>query len=42
MTVGEQRHMAIVEHNLRRIADALEKIAERICNNGKAESEATP
>ena len=39
MTVGEQRHMAIVEHNLRRIADALEKIAERICNGNKAESE---
>lgn len=43
MTIGEQRHMAIVEAQLRRIADALEKIAERICNNNnKAESEVTP
>ena len=27
MTVGEQRHMAIVEAQLRRIADALERLA---------------
>lgn len=32
MTVGEQRYMAIVECNIRRIA-------ERICNGNKAESE---
>ena len=30
MTVGEQRHMAIVESSLRRIADALEIIAKRL------------
>ena len=32
MTVGEQRHMAIVESSLRRIADALERIANKIDN----------
>ncbi len=30
MTVGEQKHMAVTEHQLRRIADALEKIAGRL------------
>ena len=33
MTVGEQRHMAVVEAQLRRIADALERLNETL--NGK-------
>jgi len=28
MTVGEQRHAAVVENHLRRIADALEKLVK--------------
>ena len=39
MTVGEQRHMAVVEAQLRRIADALEKIVECVCDKDKKESE---
>jgi hypothetical protein len=35
MTVGEQRHMAVVEATLRRIADALERIANKIDNENK-------
>jgi hypothetical protein len=35
MTVGEQRHMAVVEATLRRIADALERIANKIDNKNK-------
>jgi hypothetical protein len=39
MTVGEQRHMAVVEATLRRIADALERIANKIDNeNEKGEA----
>lgn len=35
MTVGEQRHMVVVEATLRRIADALERIANKIDNENK-------
>jgi hypothetical protein len=30
MTVGEQRHAAVTEHELRRIADALESVAKSL------------
>ena len=35
MTIGEQRHMAVVESTLRRIADALDRIANKIDNENK-------
>lgn len=35
MTMGEQRHMAVTEHELSRIADALERIAK--CLEAKAD-----
>lgn len=35
MTVGEQRYMAVVESTLRRIADTLERIANKIDNENK-------
>lgn len=40
MTIGEQRHMAVVESSLRRIAEALEKISERLggCDGNNNES----
>jgi hypothetical protein len=37
MTIGEQRHMAVVEAQLRRIADAMETIARAV--DGKGENE---
>ena len=41
MTVGEQRHMAIVEVSLRRIADALEIIAKRLDANEESTEKKT-
>ena len=35
MTIGEQRHMAVMEATLRRIADALDRIANKIDNESK-------
>lgn len=35
MTIGEQRHMAVMEVTLRRIADALDRIANKIDNENK-------
>ena len=35
MTIGEQRYMAVVESTLRRIADALDRIANKIDNENK-------
>lgn len=37
MTIGEQRHAAVVEAQLRRIADALEAIARAV--DGEDENE---
>lgn len=34
MTIGEQRHMAVVESSLRRIAEALESINAKISAKG--------
>ena len=35
MTIGEQRHIAAMEATLRRIADALDRIANKIDNEDK-------
>lgn len=35
MTIGEQRHMEVMEATLRRIADALDRIANKIDNENK-------
>lgn len=35
MTIGEQRHMAVMEATLRCIADALDRIANKIDNENK-------
>lgn len=35
MTIEEQRHMAVMEMMLRRIADALDRIANKIDNENK-------
>ena len=35
MTIGEQRHAAVVEAQLRRIADALETIARAVDGGGE-------
>ena len=35
MTVGEVRYMEVVQSSLRRIADALERIANKIDNENK-------
>lgn len=35
MTIGEQRHAAVVEAQLRRIADALETIARAVDGKGE-------
>ena len=35
MTIGEQRHMAVMEVTLRRIVDALDRIANKIDNENK-------
>lgn len=37
MTLGEQRHAAVVEHELHRIADALEALV-KLANNANVES----
>lgn len=35
MTTGEQRHIAVMEATLRRITDALDRIANKIDNEDK-------
>ena len=35
MTIGEQSHMAVMDVTLRRIADALDRIANKIDNENK-------
>ena len=35
MTIGEARHMVVVETQLRRIADALEKIVRAVDGDGE-------
>ena len=41
MTIGEARHMAVVEAQLRRIADAMEAIARAVAGRGENEKQGT-
>ena len=39
MTIGEVRHMAVVEAQLRRIADAMEAVARAVVGMGENEEQ---
>lgn len=39
MTIGEVRHMAVVEAQLRRIADAMEAVARAVGDKGESEEQ---